>query len=106
MNSATIQATRNQRYGIPRAVNAATTASTNGMPEVGQVEERDRRRPVLERRRRPAEDEPERADVALLDDGAEDERRGEDDRREEQDGVAHDGPLPARRRSSGRTGRR
>ena len=32
MNSASTQAARNQRYGIPRAVNAAMTARTNGMP--------------------------------------------------------------------------
>ena len=68
MNRATIQATRNQRHGSPRAVNAAMTASTNGMPEVGQVEEGDRRRAVLEARLAPARHEPERPDVALPND--------------------------------------
>ena len=94
MNSATIQATRNQRQGRPRARNAATTARSDRDPEVGQVEEHDRGRPVIEARLAPAEHEPERPDLALEYDGAGDERRGQDDRRQEQERVAQDRPHP------------
>ena len=54
MNSATIQATRNQRSGSPRAVNAGDDRQHERDAEVGQVEEGDRRRAVLEPRLAPA----------------------------------------------------
>ena len=55
MNRATIQATRNQRAGSPRAVNAGDDRQHERDAQVGQVEERDRGRPVAEARLAPAE---------------------------------------------------
>ena len=94
MNSATIQATRNQRQGLPAGQERGDDREQHRDAEVGQVEERDRGRPVVDPRLAPAEHELERPDVALACDGAGDERRGEDDRREEQERVAPDRPHP------------
>ena len=68
MNSATIQATRNQRARHPAGGERGDDRQHERDAQVGEVEERDRRRAVLEARLAPAQHEPERPDVALPDD--------------------------------------
>ena len=65
MKSATIQATRNHRFGRAACREGGHDREDERDAEVGQVEEGDRLRPVTEARLAPAGDEPERTDLAL-----------------------------------------
>ena len=105
-NSATIQATRNHRFGRARAVKRGHDREDERDPEVGQVEEDDRLRPVPEARLAPAGDELERPDLALEQDRRGDERGRQDDRRQEQHGIADDRPGAPRAGRDARTGTR
>ena len=93
MNSATIQATRNQRVGMPAGGERRDDRQHERDAEVGQVEEGDRRRPVLEpglappSTNRNAPTSPWR-EIASTMNGV-----GEDDRRQEEHGVAPDRAL-------------